>query len=178
MLVARIGGEGLRSTTAFFSQRRLQIGDGRARGRAEQAERGLRFHRKRNLAHAQDLRLAVEHGLAPDMQRRLGAEAEPALLLARLDQQRDQEALARRGDLGAQHRDLDRPLPSSGKERPFICASSRRLTSVKGTSIGTPILTAALLERRHDFEPRRERAVSACFRSRRCGCRPARRASA
>ena len=50
-------------------------------------------------------------------------------------------------------------LPVSGKVLPLSCNSITRLSSVNGTSIGTPSVTLPWSSRGDEIEPRRERAV-------------------
>ena len=99
-LLLGVGGEGLEIDHRLLGQRLLQIRHGGARGGAEQAEGGFRFHRQRHVGQAQDLVLRVEHRLAPDLHGGGGAEAEPALLLVRLDVERDQQPVAGGADIG------------------------------------------------------------------------------
>ena len=89
-------------------QRLLQIGNCRARGGAEQAEGCFRLHVERDVGQPHDLVLLIEHGLAPDVHGRLGAEPEPALGFLGLDAERNQQPVARRRDARRQHRDLAR----------------------------------------------------------------------
>ena len=58
-------------------------------------------------AMAQRLLGLIEHGPAPDVHMGLAAEAEEALLLPGVDQQRDQQAVARCRDAGARARPAD-----------------------------------------------------------------------
>ena len=84
-LLARVGRERLEIDGRLVRQRRLQIGRGRARRRIEQAEgRIAESTSYLDIGQPQDLVVAVKLGLAPDMDRCLGAEAEEAAL-ARLD---------------------------------------------------------------------------------------------
>ena len=72
---------------------------------------------------------------------RLAAEAEETLLLFRVDQQRKQRAIAEGRDAGFLTVTSIEPEPSSGNVLPANCASTSLLISVKGMSMGTPIVT-------------------------------------
>ena len=98
MLLQRIRGEWLEVDARVLGERILQIGNRGARRGAEQAEGGFRLDVELDLGEAQHLLRGIEHRLAPDVHRRVGAEAEPALLLVRLDAQADQQPVARRRD--------------------------------------------------------------------------------
>ena len=52
-----VGGERFQIEHRVVGQRLLQIGHGRARGGAEQAEGRFRFHRQREIGEAEDLRV-------------------------------------------------------------------------------------------------------------------------
>ena len=90
---ARVGGEGLQVDRCLLRHRVEEIWRHRLRRRAEGA---FRFDVERHVGEPQHLRLAIEHRPAPDMDGRLGGEAEPAPLLARLHPHRDQQAIAGR----------------------------------------------------------------------------------
>ena len=103
--------------------------------------------------------LAVEHGAAPHMHGRLGAEAEEGLPLARLDAQRDQQAVARRRDRGAEHRDGEGAAAVLGEIAPlelrFEDAVDLGERNVDRHADGDTSLVDLL----DDLELRRERAI-------------------
>ncbi len=141
-LALRIGGERLQVDHQPVGQRLLHVRDRRARGGAEQAERGLGFDRQLDIGQPQRLRLLVEPRPAPDVHGRLGAEAEEALLLLGVHQQRDQQPVAGGGDARALDGHVDRAGTVLGEGlalelRPRPAGSA----SVKDMSTGRPTET-------------------------------------
>ena len=156
---SRIGGKGFQIDHGVLLQRRLQVRHRRARGRAKEAEGGFGFDGECDVAHAQDLLLAVERRLAPDMHGRLGAEAKPAFLFVRFHQQRDQQPVARRRDFCALNGDPDRAA-AIFRERTALELRFQNPVHFRERHVDRHADTdAPLRQRRHDFELGRERTA-------------------
>ena len=114
-LLLRIGRERLEVDRGLLRQRLLQVRHHRARRGAEQPERGFRFDGELDVAKPQRLLRLIEQRLAPDMHGGLAAEAEEALLLLGVHQQRNQQPVAGSRDGGVLHGDIDRAGAVLGK---------------------------------------------------------------
>ena len=86
-------GKRLEVDDRLLGQRLLQIRHRRLGGLAQEPERGLRLHVERHVSEAQDLRVLIEHRLAPDMHGGVRPERKKASLLD-VHQQRDQQPVA------------------------------------------------------------------------------------
>ena len=106
---------GLRSTVAFSASAFCRCGIAARAAAPKQPERGLRFDREFDIGQPQRLLRLIEHRLAPDMHIGFAAEAEEALLLLGVHQQRNQQPVAGSRDAGALHGDIDRARAVLGK---------------------------------------------------------------
>src|SRR5262245_60112249 len=157
-LRSRVVGEGFEIENRLLRQRFLEIRHCGAGGGAEQAKGRLRFNCQRNIGEPQDLALLVERRFAPDVHRRLRAEAEPALFLARLHAQRDQQPVAGCRQVGAQHLDVDRPAAVIGEVAALELLLEQLVEFGKRHVDRHADCEYAVLHRRHQVELRREGA--------------------
>ena len=117
-LFLRVAGERLEVDGRLLRQRLLQLRHGRARRGAQQSEGGFRLDGELDVGEPQRLLRLIEHGPAPDVHVGLAAEAEIALLLLCIHQQRNQQAIAGSRDAGALDGDVGRDR-SRPPERSF-----------------------------------------------------------
>ncbi len=167
-LFLRIGGERLEIDGGLVRQRLLQMRHRRARRGAEQPEGGFRFDRKFDVGQPQGLLRLIEHRPAPDMHGGFAAESEQAFFLLGVDQQRDQQPVARCRDGGALDGDIDR----AGTVFRKGAAGELRLhdlVDVGKRHIDRHADADAARGRRHDGDRRRERAIGFGLRRRDTG---------
>ena len=141
-LLLRIGRERLEVDRRLLRQRLLQTRHHRARRGAEQPERGFRFDGHLDVGEPQRLLRLIEHAACP----RYARWPRRRSRTSSSSPWRSPAAKSAAGRLTPRPMACftvtsTGPEPSSGNVRPANCASTILLISVKGTSIGTPMLT-------------------------------------